>query len=348
VALLQLLGDYREVRWLAHRPLLKLLYEKAASSGMTWFKKRATELAARVAESQADPDAALADFRIAIAGISISTDQESSGLLSFSDIQRVLKERVAASAWMQWAEDRHLIIRGAELACSRCGAKTWRPLADIAGAVCPGCGQPGRHPFNETALPFRFRLSEPLRRAIENDSIYHLLVMRHLIDFMSIRDDWLVGAHPGVDFYSAGGAQIGEADVLLLFADGTTLPVEVKRHAGGFKTGDLERLDAIADQMSAIGTVLGCGDDSAAAGDEFAELSLEEPRPRRLITADQWLAPRSHPVMGAPAGSEPRDADAGSPADAFELRFAQDIVARLPRQDAGDPVAGRLGLDKRA
>jgi hypothetical protein len=349
MALLQLIPDVREVRWLAHRPLLELLYRKAASNGMSWFKKRASELAALVADAQSDPEGARAEFQKSIDNINVSMDQESSGLLSFSEIQQTLSSRDAAAAWMHWAEDHHLIIRGAELACDWCLAKTWRPLADIAAATCPGCGQLSSRPFNESSLPFRFRLSEPLRRAIENDSIYHLLIMRYLIDLMSIRDDWLVGAHPGVDFYSGNGVQLGEADVLLLFSDGTTLLAEVKRHASGFTAGDLQRLETIADQMSGIGTVLGCGDDSATAGDQFAGLGREEPRPRRLITADQWLAPRARPVMGVPVGNEPHDWPGGAndenPADAFDRRFSEDIItARLLRKDAGDPVSDILRL----
>jgi hypothetical protein len=177
--------------------------------------------------------------------------------------------------------------------------------------------------------------------------------MHYLIDLMSIRDDWLVGAHPGVDFYSGEGDQIGEADVLLLFSDGTTLPAEVKRHASGFTAGDLERLEAIADQMSSIGTVLACGDDSAAAGDQFGSLDREEPRPRRLITADQWLAPRARPAMGVTIGNEPHGwpggADDENPSDAFDRRFSQDIITvRLPGKGAGDPVADILRLHELA
>ena len=240
---------------------------------------------------------------------------------------------------MQWAEARNLIIRGAELACDLCLAKTWRPLADIAAATCPGCGRQGDRPFNVSSLTFRFRLSEPLRRAIENDSIYHLLIMRCLMDLMSIGDDWLVGAHPGVDVYS-GNEQIGETDVLLLFSDGTTCPVEVKRHASAFRAGDLQRLEQIADRMSGIGTVLACGDDSAAAGQQFAGLERGVPMPRRLITADQWLAPHAHLAMGAdgPGSSQHENA-----ADAFDKRFSADIVAARPGgKSTADPVADSL------
>lgn len=348
MALLSLFQDIREVRWLAHRPLLDLLYRTAASSGMTWFKRRAAELAEVAAAAQTDPERARGEFLAAIGSISVSLDPESSGLFSFSDVRQALGNTDAGHVWMQWAEARRLIVRGAVMACGRCTAKTWRPLGDVTESACPSCGRVMDHPFDTSSLPFRFRLSEPLRRAIENDSIYHVLVMRYLVD-LDPREDWLVGAHPGVDIYDSANIQIGEADVLLLFADATTLPVEVKRHASAFKSGDITRLERIADELSAVGTVLGCGDDHAAAGDQIESLAQDEPRPRRLVTADQWLAPHARPVIDRPVGDESywRAGDnEGSPSDAFDRRFASDLIAFDPlRQTSYDPVVKRLKLE---
>jgi hypothetical protein len=284
----------------------------------------------------------------AIDAISVSLDLESSGLFSFSNVRQALGNTDAAHIWMRWAEARRLIVRGAVIACGRCMAKTWRPLADVTESTCPGCGAASDHPFNTSSLPFRFRLSEPLRRAIENDSIYHLLIMRYLVDLTS-REDWLVGAHPGVDIYDSTDARVGEADVLLLFADATTLLVEVKRHASAFQTGDITRLERIADKLSAVGTVLGCGDDHAAATDRIESLAQDEPRPRRLVTADQWLAPHARPTIDRAVGDESHwrgGDDEGSPADAFDRRFISDLIAFDPlRKTTYDPVAEQLRLE---
>ena len=315
---------------------------------MTWFKRRATELAEVAAAAQTNPERARDEFLTAIGSISVSLDPESSGLFSFSDVRQALGNTDAGRVWMRWAEARRLIVRGAVMACGRCMAKTWRPLADVTEAACPGCGRAIDHPFDASSLPFRFRLSEPLRRPIENDSIYHVLIMRYLVDLTS-REDWLVGAHPGVDIYDSADIQIGEADVLLLFADSTILPVEVKRHASAFKTDDIIRLEGIADKLSAVGTALGCGDDHAAAAAQIESLAQDEPRPRRLITADQWLAPHARPVIDRPVGDESywRGGDnTGSPSDAFDRRFASDLIGFDPlRQTSYDPVAKRLKLE---
>ena len=348
MALLSLFQDIREVRWLAHRPLLDLLYRTAASSGMTWFKHRATELAKVAAAAQTDPANACDEFLTAINSISVSLDPESSGLFSFSDVRQALGSTDAARVWMRWAEARRLIVRGAMITCGRCMAKTWRPLADVTESACPGCGRAIDHPFDTSSLSFRFRLSEPLRRAIENDSIYHVLIIRYLVDFTA-REDWLVGAHPGVDIYDSADNQVGEADVLLLFTDATTLPVEVKRHSSAFKTSDVTRLECIADQLSAVGTVLGCGDDHAAAAAHIDSLARDEPRPRRLITSDQWLAPHARPVIDRPVGDESYwragDND-GSTSDALDRRFTSDLIASDPlHQMSYDPVAKQLKLE---
>jgi hypothetical protein len=348
MALLSLFQDVREVRWLAHRPLLDLLYRTAESTGMTWFKRRATELAEVVATAQEDPERAREGFLAAIDSISVSLNPESSGLLSFGDVRQVLVKTDAARVWMRWAEERRLIVRGAVVTCSRCMAKTWRPLPDVTESACPGCGRSFDHPFDTSSLTFRFRLSEPLRRAIENDSIYHLLIMRYLVDFAA-REDWLVGAHPGVDVYDSANTQIGEADILFLFSDATTLPVEVKRHASAFKAGDITRLEHIADRLSAVGTVLGCGDDHATAADQIDVLARDEPRPRRLVTADQWLAPHARPTIDRPVGDETywRAGDnEGTPSDAFDRRFTRDLIAFDPLRTAShDPVADQLKFE---
>ena len=348
MALLSLFQDIQEVRWLAHRPLLDLLFRTAASSGMTWFKRRATELAEVAAAAQVDPEYARDEFLTAINSISVSLDLESSDLFSFSDVRQALGNIDAARVWMRWAEARRLIVRGAVIACRRCMAKTWRPLADVTESACPGCGRAIDHPFDTSSLPFRFRLSEPLRRAIENDSIYHVLIMRYLVDLTS-REDWLVGAHPGVDIYDSADNQIGEADVLLLFSDATTLPIEVKRHASAFKTGDITRLERIADKLSSVGTVLGCGDDHAAAAAQIESLAQDEPRPRRLVTSDQWLAPHARPVIDRPVGDESYwrgGDDEGSPSDAFDRRFTSDLISFDPlHQISHDPIAKQLELE---
>lgn len=294
LALLNSIGELDEVRWLAHRPLLDLLYRKAASSGISWWKERSKRQAARVATATQDPEAALAAMLTAIEEVSTSLGSESADLVSFGELKALLRGD-AASLWLRWAEDRRLLLRGVVLRCPHCQYAEWRPIAGLGSPlVCPGCLRTNDYPFGNESLNFRYKLSEPLRRAIENDSIYHLLVARSLMVTLDASQVPLVGIHPGVDFARNGDK--AEADVVILMADGAVIPVEVKRRSTGFRPHDLSQIEKVGEWFDSTASILAVGDAAAEVDARYLTYAIDGEVPvRRLLAAEDWLNP--YPVV---------------------------------------------------
>jgi hypothetical protein len=291
MALLRAVGSLSDIGFLAHRPLIQLLYEKASSSGMSWWKRRSAEQARVVAEATQDPEAAVVGLLQAIESVSVSHGGETAGTIVFGDLTRVLGGTASARLWLTWAEERGLLVRGATLKCAHCQYRNWRPLAAITSLiVCEGCGRRNDRPFDETALPFSYRLGEVLRRTIENDSLYHLFVMRTLVEVVSDGPVGVVGGYPGVDMEKDG--ERAEADVLLLLESGECVPVEVKARSSGIRPKDDQLLDKIAGWLDSPAEVFGTGDCDEELSENFLALARTSPSPvRRLVTADDWLAP---------------------------------------------------------
>lgn len=299
LALLRQLGSLDDVRWLAHRPLINLLYDKASSSGMSWWKKRANEIAHAAAVNADDSDAAMYAIADAIAQVSISHGGESAATITFGELCTVLGKS-AAQSWLAWAEDRRLLLRGIVLKCPECQHEQWRLVADLAPPLtCPGCLRHNERPYKETSLSFSYRLGEGLRRAIENDSIYHLLVARHLVVVMEGSPVPQVGIHPGVDLTRDG--EQAEADVLILLASGEVVPVEVKIRSVSFKQHDLDMLDRVVGWFGSRASILAAGDSDDDMAEYFIAAAVENTVPvRRLITCQDWL--RQYPFVSMGSG----------------------------------------------
>lgn len=348
LALIAAVGDLRATEWLASRPLLDRLYDKAAATGMEWFKKRATEISRRVDEVREDPKAADEELVRAITELHVSHDADTQATLTFGELKQVLGNKTdAATAWLEWAEQRRLLIRGVSLTCRSCFAKFWRPLAQaVTNEPCPGCMRPLDRPFEASNLKFTYRLGEPLRRALENDSIYHVLVARWIAQTLALREDYLIGVYPGVIF-RRGKEEVGEADILLLLADGALVPVEVKKSATSMTDHDEEMLTRIGEATRSETTIVATADTLADCPDQFKRLARADPPPplRRLITADQWLDPEPRPSFawtddmrryaekeGAPPDPTPDQLDASFPDRVvrnLRERSAADLAARL-------------------
>ena len=97
-------------------------------------------------------------------------------------------------------------------------------------------------------MTFTYRIGEVLRRCLEMDALGHVLTLSWLVRLYYDTD--LIGAHPGVDIFH-DGQQVGEADVLLLFQDGTMTPVEVKLRGRGFDASEAVKLDRLSDLRGA-------------------------------------------------------------------------------------------------
>jgi hypothetical protein len=288
VALLESLGEIEQVRWLLHGPLIDLLYRLGERSGMSWWKSRWTAVHKQLLEQGIERDVLeRAAHELGRDDPAIAPSGEGRDL-PFVDFQKAFGgKRVAAEHWIRWAEQRHLLVRGVRIGCSACGGKSWLPMASLPPPVgCTGCGREIEHPYGASDLKFSYRLGEPLRRVLETDSLGHLIVLRWLMELF--HDSDVVGAHPGVAFTDLEtGRDIGEADVLLLFANGDLVPVEVKRRVAGADARTVALMDTLADALKAPWDVLAVTQPARECVEAQGLTRSMPDRPRLLLTNDQ-------------------------------------------------------------
>lgn len=250
--LIRALGSVDAIRWLAHRPLITLLYRLAERSGMSWQKNQLNSLRTRLAE-QGRPTDILDETEAALSAPGHAVTPAGEGrALAFEDFRKALPGSTAAARWVTWAERHHLLVRGVNILCPHCEASSWLPMASMPPPVgCPGCGRSLDTPYDPRHVPFAYRIGEPLRRVLETDSLGHVLTL-HWFTRLFGEAGGLVGSHPGVDFYPGDSKdKVGEADVLLMFTDGRLVPVEVKRTAVGVDARALELMDRLAAALHA-------------------------------------------------------------------------------------------------
>jgi hypothetical protein len=120
---------------------------------------------------------------------------------------------------------------------------------------------------------------------VETDSFGHMLALRWLTQLFGPR---LVGAYPGVTFVdNDSGQDIGEADVLLLLADGNMVSVEVKRRAAGADDRAVQLMNILAVAINAPYDILAVTQ-PARDCPQLEKLRHDLPdRPRFLLTDDQ-------------------------------------------------------------
>jgi hypothetical protein len=297
-----------------------------------------------------DPAGTADRLLAAITDVSVSHGGESAATLTFNELCQAIGGRDAAAAWLEWAERRSLLVRGTTVKCPRCQHQGWRPLAETAPPIaCPGCNTANDRPFPETSMVFSYRLGEALRRAIENDSIYHLLAMRTLARILDECPDKLIGTYPGIDFTRDG--QRAEADIVAVLASGMIVPVEVKKRSTALRNHDLDQLNLLADWVAATTVILATGDDDAHLAPEFVAAARTGPLPRRrFLTADDWLAPHPMTTFGTryPGPDASQDTDDPPPrakaAADHDAAFAKRLRDRAPLDAAVDPTAASLDL----
>jgi hypothetical protein len=86
----------------------------------------------------------------------------------------------------------------------------------------------------------------------EADAMAHIFTVRWRCELFADpfnKGSYLYGAYPGVDFKTPDGETVGEADVLLVLADGTLVPGECKRTSADLNKGELGKLDRLADAL---------------------------------------------------------------------------------------------------
>jgi hypothetical protein len=289
--LIRALGSLDAIRLLQHRPLIALVYRMAERSGMSWWKKRWTAALRELSEAGTDPTTL--DRAAALLGRddpAVAPPGEGRAV-PFQEFVAALGTEAAATHWVAWGERRHLLVRGSDVTCPDCKTQSWLPLAALPPPVpCPGCGRQIDQPYNPRALTFTYRLGEPLRRVLETDSLGHVLAL-HWFDQLFDRAG-LVGAHPGVTFTDPvdKGKTIGEADVLLLFSDGSLVPVEVKRRLAGAEDRTVQLMDTLAEALDAPWDALAVTEPARDIPSLAAMERRLPDRPRLLLTDDQLHA----------------------------------------------------------
>jgi hypothetical protein len=309
--LIRSLGSVDAIRLLEHRPLIALIYRMAERSGMSWWKKRWTAAHRELLEAGADP-ATLDNAAVLLGRDDPAVAPPGEGnAVPFQQFVVALGSEPAARHWVAWAERRHLLVRGSEVTCPDCRTESWLPLAALPPPVPgAGCGRQIDQPYNPRELKFTYRLGEPMRRVLETDSLGHVLALHWLARLFD--RGGLIGAHPGVTFADPTDKSrtIGEADVLLLFADGTLVPVEVKRRLAGADDRTAQLMDTLADALDAPWDALAV---TEPARDIPALQAVERrlpDRPRFVLTDDQLHVEHVFWAMGAnPFGWDPRTAE---------------------------------------
>lgn len=285
--LIRALQDTAHARWLAHHGLIALLYRMAERSGMSWWKRRWTETQRRLRELGVDPATLEEAAKVLGRDDPVVAPAGEGRAVPFQEFRTTLGNEAAAQHWVSWAERRHLLVRGADIKCPTCQATAWLPMAAIPPPVpCAGCGREILHPYGPRELRFTYRLGESLRRVLETDSLGHVLALRWLVELLD--NHGLVGAHPGVEFVDPDtGTVVGEGDVVLLFADGSLIPIEVKRRGAGVDDKTQLAMDTVAAALSAPWDVLVVTEPARDCEPiRTAERRLPN-HPRLILTTDQ-------------------------------------------------------------
>jgi hypothetical protein len=103
------------------------------------------------------------------------------------------------------------------------------------------------------------------------------------------KDRGLVGAHPGVNFKELGSADVSaEADLLLLFADATLVPGEVKRTGAGITPDTVDKLQTTTDRLGAPWSFFAIGQAARECQSNVPAAAIrDDDRPRLVVTTDQ-------------------------------------------------------------
>jgi hypothetical protein len=315
-ALLRRMGSLEALEELLSPQLLELLDELCQRRGMPWFRRQLRRIQAALHESLPDTAAKISDAVDELRARPF--DQEETAFV-FDRFLGVLTRR-GAQHWVPWAEASGLLVRGVQVHCPRCGAKSWQTVAHLSiTVICPGCGLDIEQPFRPDRLEFRYRASEALLAVSEHDALAHLLALRWFWRLyagpFSNRSE-LYGAYPGVEIVREETGETREVDLLLLLADGSLIPGELKRRGAGLQPADLEKLDDVVGWLDAPWSFVGTLDFSADCPPIWNEARRNGPRARYVLTGESIFAPSvvwpaltnpfdlsgdEHPMLAQPA-----------------------------------------------
>lgn len=277
VTFLEALGGTSGVRFLQHAPLLKLLQEMSNRHGASWARSQG-----RVSDD---------------ANVTAPTAEELIEV-NFEKFNAAFNDKGQSTRnWLDWAEERRIIVKGFPITCENCAAKQWVPVSAFAPPlVCKGCARIIERPFPRELVKFTYRLGEPLRRVYEHDAMGHLLSI-YYFDVLLSRSLGVIGFHPGVEFIKDGeSSPVGEADCLIMSAAGDCIPVEAKKSFGGVVPAELNKLEKLAESLGSPWTVVAVTGYANSAPEDFSTLENREvpgSAYRVILTYDKLLD--SHP-----------------------------------------------------
>jgi hypothetical protein len=306
------LGSLGASSLLGDPAVISLLYQLGERKGITWFRARLDGLLARLDTTDSGTADSAGEIDAYLAELAASHDDADTRSVAPGQITSLGSQK-QKQQWLEWAEDSGVLIRGTSIECDRCGAKSWRTVAELAPPlICPGCAEPVSRPYRHDILQFRYRASETLLRLLEFDALGHVLTLAWMVDLFHVgfeRPERLYGGHPGVEFLDEKRRVVGEADVFLLFADGRCAVGEYKRSANGLKQGEIDKLDALADRIDAEWTFVATHDAVANCPAIWKDCQQEMPdRPRFSLTGER-LFDHARWAMGNNPFAWPEPAD---------------------------------------
>lgn len=281
---------------LLHPIVQELLSRLGSRHGMNWFKRRLRNLVdvdTEVAES-VEERLLLIEQRVAAMAGEPSVEEQTD--ISFGEVQAQLHDRRATQAWLAWSEQAGLLLRGAQVQCSHCMGRSWRPLADLVPpVVCGGCGLAIEQPYPYDHVQFRYRATELLLRLTKDDAIVHALAIHFFDQLFRVSSGevgLIFGGYPGVTLRRPGGSDpVGEADVMFVMIDGRVGVGECKTAARGLTEVELDKLARIADASSASWTFTATLDRASACGPLWRTNPTAGRLPHYALTAEHLYDP---------------------------------------------------------
>jgi len=156
----------------------------------------------------------------------------------------------------------------------------------------------------------------------------------------------LVGAHPGVTLTAPIDSHntIGEADVLLLFADGALVPIEIKRRISGADAKAAGLMDTVAAAVDAPWDALVVTQPAREIPTLPEAMRSVPERPRLVLTDDQLHADLVLWTMGGnPFAWEPRAVEED---EEREAEFTQRLAENDPDVPWDSVTSALLGRDE--
>jgi hypothetical protein len=270
---------------------------------MSWFKERLRGVldVGAGAGGAIEDRLALVEERVRRMAGEPSDEEQTD--ITFEDVRARLIDRTATHAWLAWAEKAGLILRGAQVKCSHCTARSWKPLTELVPPViCRGCGEIIDRPYDSDGIKFRYRATQLLLGLVKDDAIVHALALRFftLLFRPSLNEvSSIFGGYPGVIIRRPGtNDPLGEADVLFVMIDGRFGVGECKMRANGLIDDEVAKLGRLAETMNASWTFTATLDRAALCGPTWRASPTDGRVPHFALTAEHLYEPLPTNILG--------------------------------------------------